>query len=143
MLMQQTFNIQNLTLLKPKKKKQKNNHTYQKEEKIKEFLKEWNTIEDVELYSQLYKVYECLFMETQANKLECLNYYIDREQDIERGEEYTVMYAEIKNTSDLPMKERYQKHIDLLTRVISNDITLEHEKKKIYQEEDGQLSIFN
>ena len=117
-------------------------------DKIEQTLKEWNTIENVELYEDLYNICSQLFSATQHKKLECLNYYIDHERDSEKGEEYTVMYAEIKNTYNLSMKERYNKHFDLLQRVLSNDKTLiycENSTPNPFNENDeniGQLSLF-
>ena len=130
------------------KEKEKRQHikvsTLSKQEKIKENLKEWNTIDDVELYENLYEIYTQLFLQTQKNKLECLNYYIDFEKDNDKSIEYTIMYAEIKNTWNLPLKERFEKHKDLLNRVLSNDNTLAYSNCNniVDEEENGQLSIF-
>lgn len=145
MLIQEKINIE--IEVKSKKPKPKN-PSFKKEDKIKEFIKEWNTIEDIELYKDLYKLCSQLFLATQNRKLECLNYYIDYERDSETSEEEAVMYAEIKNTSNLPMKERYQKHLNLLKRVMSNDTTLIYCENSISnpdneaEENYGQQSLF-
>ena len=140
MIVQENLKIDNFVV---KIKTKKNNKKFiRTEDKIKQFLKEWNTIEDVELYKDLYKLCTQLFFATQNNKLECLNYYIDHERDSVKGEEYTVMYAEIKNTWNLSMKDRYNKHLDLLERVLSNDTTLIYCENSSIQADDGQLSLF-
>lgn len=143
------LNLVGVEIQIPEKKiKNKQSPSFKMEDKIKQTLKEWNTIKDVELYEDLYKICSQLFSATQHKKLECLNYYIDHEKDSEKGEEYTVMYAEIKNTYNLPMKERYQKHKQLLQRVMSNDTTLIYCENSIsnpFNEDDeniGQLSLF-
>ena len=131
-----------------KKARPKQPPAFRMEEKIKQTLKEWNTIEDVELYEDLYKLCSQLFLATQYHNLACLNYYIDHERDNDTGEEYTVMYAEIKDTWDLPLKERYNKHKKLLKRVMSNDTTLIYCDNLVFNpdnEDDeniGQLSLF-
>ena len=125
-----------------KKVKHKQPPSFRMEEKVKQTLKEWNTIEDVELYKPLYELCSQLFLATQNNKLECLNYYIDHERDSETGEEYTVMYAEIKDTWQLELKDRYNKHLDLLIRVMSNDTTLIYCNNSEVQADEGQLSLF-
>lgn len=115
-----------------------------KEDKIKQFIKEWNTIKDIELYKPLYDICQKLYVETQNNKLECLNYYIDYEKDIKKNEEYTILYAEIKNTWNLPLKKRYDMHIDLLNKVLSKDKTLIYNNKSIQVNiEEGQTSLFS
>ena len=92
------------------------------------------------LYKDLYNVCSQLFNETFNRKLACLNYYIDNEKD---SQEYTVMYAEIKDTWQLEMKERYNLHKKLLKRVMSNDTTLIYsENSKTQTEKEGQLSLF-
>lgn len=117
--------------------------SYRKELKIAEYLKEWNTIEGVELYKDLYKLCEQLFFATQNNKLDCLNYYIDEEQDCSKT--YVIMYAEIKNTSELPMKKRYELHLQLLKDIHENSQALKHSTlKHIYgNTETGQFNLFN
>ena len=131
-----------------KKEKSKRPPSFRVEDKIRQTLSEWNTIEGVELYEDLYILCSQLFLATRYHKLACLNYYIDYERDSEKGEEYTVMYAEIKNTYDLPMKERYNKHLNLLKRVMSNDTTLIYcdnnmvNKDAEDDEKLGQLSLF-
>ena len=121
------------------KRPRPNNPPRSLEDKIKADLKEWNTIEGVELYKNLYNVCFQLFNETFSHKLACLNYYIDNEND---SQEYTVMYAEIKDTWQLEMKERYNKHKELLERVMSNDTTLIYCNSETQTEEEGQLSLF-
>ena len=105
----------------------KNNHS--QTDKIWENIKEWNTIEGIELYEPLYNLYSQLFMLTFNNKLKCLNYYI--EEDNIKGKIITLMYAEIKETWNLSLKERYQLHQDLIDRIKNNDTTLEYEDKSI------------
>lgn len=116
--------------------------SYRKTDKIKDFIKEWNTIENIELYEPLYKVCSQLFLITQDRKLENVSYFIDHERDSEKGEEYTVMYAEINDTWHLPLQERYNKHKELLKRVMSNDTTLSYCSDSIIQSDEGQLSLF-
>lgn len=109
----------------------------------KPIVDEMNTIDGIELYQPLYEIYSLLYYATENNTLECLNYYTDIERDTETGNEHTIFYAEIKNTWNLPMKERYNKHQDLLNRVMSNDITLIHSKQeKKIDEELMQLTLF-
>lgn len=127
--------------------------SYNKAEKIKKFLDEWNTIEDIELYKPLYDLCSQLFYETINSKLSCLNYYSDIEQDGKKI--YNVNYAEIKNTHELPLKKRFELHKNLLERVISNDITLDYYQNNCElsiqidndseddEEINQQLSIFN
>lgn len=124
-------------------KKNKSKHSIsKKEDRIKEYIHEWNIIKDVELYKDLYKLCSQLFFETQNKKLACLNYYIDHEKDNENSDEITVMYAEIKDTWELPLKERYNQHKDLLKRVMSNDTTLIYCSDIEVQSDEGQLSLF-
>lgn len=126
------------------KKIRLNNPTYRKQDKIQKLLDEWNTIEGVELYEELYNLCSQLFLATQDKKLQGVNYYIDHERDSENGVEYTVMYAEIEDTWELPLKERYQKHVDLLQRVMSGDTTLIYcNNNTIQADESGQLSLFS
>lgn len=105
--------------------------TYLKNDKIKDNIKKWNTIKHIYRYQTLYKICSALYLLTYNNQLECLNYYIETERDCDKV--YTIMYAEIYNTSALSLKERVKKHINLLKRVKNNDPTLELERdvKKI------------
>lgn len=138
MLVQENLGIEGQEV--KQKKTRPNNPTRSLEDKIKADLKEWNTLEGVELYKDLYNVCSQLFNETFNRKLACLNYYIDNEKD---SQEYTVMYAEIKGTWQLEMKERYNLHKKLLKRVMSNDTTLIYsENSEIQTEAEGQLSLF-
>jgi hypothetical protein len=138
MLFQENLGIEGQEV--KQKRPRPNNPTRSLEDKIKADLKEWNTIEGIELYKELYNICSQLFNETFNRKLACLNYYIDNEKD---NQEYTVMYAEIKDTWELPMKERYKKHKDLLKRVMSNDTTLIYsENSETQTEDEGQLSLF-
>lgn len=126
-----------------KKNRKSNNPNFRKEDKIKQHLKEWNTIENIELYEDLYNICSQLFNATVHHKLACLNYYVDHERDKEKGKEYTVMYAEIKDSWQFEMKERYDAHKELLERVMSNDITLVYaEICETQTEGEGQLSLF-
>lgn len=127
-----------------KKKVRNKKPSFKKRDKIKETLREWNTIKDVELYQPLYELCSQLFLTTQNRHLECLNYYIDTENDGENCPNQVVMYAEIKDTWELPLKERYNKHLELLKRVMSNDTTLIY-CNSITQSDDagGQLSLFS
>lgn len=144
MLIQEKINLDNIGEIKQKNKRiRPNNPTYTMKDKIQKTLDEWNTIEGVELYEDLYKLCSQLFLQTQEKKLACLNYYIDHEKDNELGKEYTIMYAEIKNTCMLPMEKRYQLHLKLLERVMSNDTTLIYCDSVIQNEDGGQLSLFN
>lgn len=113
-----------------------------REDKVKKRFNEWNTIPDVDLYKELYSLCSQLFIETQNHKLACLNYYIDHEKDSENGEEYTIMYAEIQDTWQLEMKDRYNAHKKLLKRVMSNDTTLIYCENSSVQADEGQLSLF-
>jgi len=117
--------------------------SYYKFDKIHEHIKEWNTIPHIYRLKALYRLYNKLFLLTYENKLECLNYYVDIEKEGDTGKEYTVMYAEIKNTGDLSIKERFKKHADLLKRVLSQDKTLIYsENSETQTEDEGQLSLF-
>ena len=111
---------------------------YHKPDKIWQNIKEWNTIEGIELYKPLYDLCSQLFLLTCNNKLECLNYYIDEE--IDESKSYTVMLAEIDNTWHLPLKERYEQHLKLLDRIMNNDTTLVHDEKII---DSDKLTLFN
>ena len=104
---------------------------------------EMNTIDGIELYKPLYEICSLLYYATENNTLECLNYYTDIERDTETSIEHNVFYAEIKNTWNLPLKERYKQHQDLLNRVMSNDVTLIHSKQEKQIDEDlMQLTLF-
>ena len=105
--------------------------SYIKTDKIKENLKEWNTIKHIYRYQTLYKICEILFLLTYNNQLACLNYYIDEEKVGDKM--FTVMYAEIEETLNLSIKERVLKHINLL-RQIKNGIQLEHDIKRVDSE---------
>lgn len=126
--------IQNSTDIK--KRTRSKTPSYFKKIKINKNIDEMNTIEGIELYEPLYELYSQLFYTTLDDKLECLNYYID----IEEGQE--VHTAEIKDTWELPLKERYQKHLDLLQRVMSHDETLIRCNGSVQGEDSGQLSLF-
>lgn len=104
---------------------------------------EMNTIEGIELYKPLYELCSRLYHATQDKTLECLNYYRDTERDAETGNEFIVFYAEIKDTWNLSMFERYNKHKELLERVMSNDTTLIYcKKEKSIDEETLQIPLF-
>lgn len=126
---------------KPKPNKNRN-HTKHKgsstADKTWQQIKEWNTIEGIELIKPLNDLYSQLFILTFNNKLECLNYYVDEERD--ESNSYTVMYAEIKDTWQLPLQERYNQHKELLERIKNNDTTLIHCQKEIQSD---TLSLFN
>ena len=126
---------------KPKPNKNRN-HTKHKgsstADKTWQQIKEWNTIEGIELIKPLNELYSQLFILTFNNKLECLNYYVDEERD--ESNSYTVMYAEIKDTWKLPLQERYNQHKELLERIKNNDTTLIHCQKEIQSD---TLSLFN
>lgn len=141
MFVQEKIAIDNISL--KTKRIRPHKPTYRKKDKIIKLLDEWNTIEDIELYKSLYNLCSQLFLATQDRKLACLNYYIDHEKDIETGKEYTVQYAEIQDTYLLPMKKRYELHVDLLKRVMSNDTTLIYCDNKTIQMDEGQLSLFS
>lgn len=114
--------------------------SYYKALKIKKNIDEMNTIEGIELYEDLYKLYSKLFFETYSNKLACLNYYTDVEY--ENGLPITVYTAEIKDTWELSIPQRYKLHQELLERVMSHDITLIHCNSEVQIEDNGQLSLF-
>ena len=98
--------------------------TYQKPDKIKQNIKKWNTIKHIYRYQTLYKICSALYLLTYNNQLRCLNYYIDIEKDGDKT--FTVMYAEIEETSALSIKDRIIKHIELL-RDIKNGVELERD----------------
>lgn len=129
-------------ILKQKKRVRPKKPTFYKQHKIQQNIDEMNTIEGIELYKPLYEVCRSLYMETLNKHLECLNYYKDIERDTETGEKITFRYAEIKDTWELPLKERYQKHLDLLEKVMSNDITLVYCDSTIQSDNDIQLTFF-
>ena len=108
--------------------KEKTNTSYDKSDKIKKNIKKWNTIKHIYRYQTLYKICTNLYLLTFNNQLDCLNYYSDTEFD--ENKTYTVMYAEIDNTSALSIKERILRHVQLL-RDIKNGVELEHDIKKI------------
>lgn len=116
------------TKLKNKKRVHNSIPTYQKPDKIKQNIKKWNTIEHIYRYQTFYKICSALYLLTYNNQLSCLNYYIDIEKDGDKT--FTVMYAEIEETSALSIKERIIKHIELL-RDIKNGVELERDIKKI------------
>lgn len=97
-------------------------------DKIQDNIKKWNTIKHIYRYQTLYKIYTNLYLLTFNNQLACLNYYSDTEIDCDKV--YTVMYAEIEETSALSIKERVLKHIKLL-RDIKNGVELEKDVKKV------------
>lgn len=101
---------------------------YFKPDKVKQNIKKWNTIKHIYRYQTLYKICSSLYLLTFSNQLACLNYYSDTEVDCDKV--YTVMYAEIDNTSALSIKERLLAHINLL-RDIKSGIELEHDIKKV------------
>ena len=127
---------------KPKPNKNRN-HTKHKvsstADKTWQQIKEWNTIEGIELIQPLNELYSQLFILTFNNKLECLNYYVDEEKD--ESNSYTVMYAEIKDTHHLPLQERYNRHKELLERIINHDNTLVYCQNK--EVSSDKLSLFN
>lgn len=96
--------------------------SYYKQDKIKQEIKEWNTISHIYRYQTLYKIYNKLFMLTYNNKLKCLTYYIEDDDNF--------MYAVNEELTALPLKERIQGHIDILRRVYNHDITLEFDNNK-------------
>lgn len=77
-----------------------------------EKVDEMNTIKGIELYEDLYKIYSLIFFATQNNKLACLNYYIDDNE----------FFAEIKDTWELEIPDRYKKHCELYDRIKNNKI---------------------
>ena len=111
-----------------KKRSYNDTPSYVKPDKIKQNLKKWNTIKHIYRYQTLYKICSSLYLLTYNNQLACLNYYSETERDCDKF--YTVMYAEIEETSALSIKERVIKHIELL-RQIKNGEELEHDIKKI------------
>ena len=108
-------------------------------DKIWENIKQWNTIEGIELYEPLYNLYSQLFILTINHKLACLNYYTEDEID-DKGHIVTLMYAEIDDTWYLPMKERYRLHQELIEQIKNNDSTLEYDEKVIDSE---NLTLFS
>jgi hypothetical protein len=102
--------------------------TTNKSNKIKNDIKKWNTIKHIYRYQTFYKICSAIYLLTYENQLACLNYYSDTE--IDNDKVYTVMYAEIEETSALSIKERVLKHIQLL-RDIKNGVEYEHDIKKI------------
>ena len=127
-----TLQLSLLNVLQLQNKKRFHNQipTYQKPDKIKQNIKKWNTIKHIYRYQTFYKICSNIYLLTYNNQLECLDYYIDIETDGDKT--YTVMYAEIFNTSALPIKERVLEHIKLLKRIKANDIKdYERDIKKI------------
>lgn len=116
----------------------KKSPTYKKPDKIWNNIKEWNTIEGIELYQPLYDLCSQLFILTCNHKLACLDYSITEE--IDNDKTYTVMLAEIHDTCYLPLKERYKLHEELLNRILNNDPTLEYQDKPI---DSDTLTLFN
>lgn len=112
-------------------------HNSSKSETASKMLREWNTIPHVYRYQTLYKICEKIFNLTYDNRLINLNYYIEVEPDSDKT--YTVMYAEIKDTSSLSLKERVLKHIDLLRRIKSGDETLEYGDSPVISADMGTL----
>ena len=125
-----TLQLSLLNVLQLQNKKRFHNQipTYQKPDKIKQNIKKWNTIKHIYRYQTLYKICSALYLLTYNNQLRCLNYYIDIEKDGDKT--FTVMYAEIEETSALSIKDRIIKHIELL-RDIKNGVELERDIKKI------------
>lgn len=124
--------LEQLTLFEVKQQKKRVHYdtpVYNKQDKINKNIQKWNTIKHIYRYQTLYKIYEKLFFLTYNNQLECLNYYSETEND--GNNTYTIMYAEMDNTSALSIKERVLEHIDLLRRIKNNDNTLERDVKKI------------
>ena len=102
-------------------------------------IQEWNTIEGIELIKPLNELYAQLFIMTFSQKLDCLNYFVDEEKD--ESNSYTMMYAEIKDTWQLPLPERYNQHKELLERIINHDNTLVYcQNKEVLSD---KLSLFN
>ncbi len=112
-------------------------HNPPKPEAIRKNILIWNTIPHVYRYQTLYKICEKIFNLTYEKRLICLNYYIDVEKD--NNLTYTVMYAEIKDTSTLSLKERVLKHIDLLRRIKSGDETLQYGDNPVISADMGTL----
>lgn len=117
--------------------KKEKKHNSLKPEAIQKNISIWNTIPHVYRYRTLYKICEKIFNLTYGKRLICLNYYIDVEKDCNLT--YTVMYAEIKDTSSLEIKERVLKHIDLLRRIKAKDNTLEYGDNPIISADMGTL----
>lgn len=111
-----------------KKRHTKTTPTYFKTNKIQKNIEKWNTIKHIYRYQTFYKICSSLYLLTYNNQLACLNYYSDTEIDGDKT--FTVMYAEIEETSALSIKDRVLKHIQLL-RDIKNGVKLEHDIKKI------------
>ena len=119
------------------------NPSYSKNDKIYENIKEWNTIPHIYRLKNLYELCSKLYLLTCDKKLACLNYYVDHEKDNDTGKEYIIYCAEIKDTWDLPIKERFKQHAKLLKRVMSNDTTLIYFNSITQTEESGQLTLFS
>ena len=96
--------------------------SYYKPDKIKQEINEWNTIKHIYRYQTLYKIYNKLFMLTYNNKLKCLTYYIENDDNF--------MYAVDESLTALSLKERINGHISLLRRVYNNDDSLEYDNNK-------------
>lgn len=119
-----------------------------KADTIKKNLEEWNTIPDIELYKDLYELYQRLFLLTFNHKLKNVSYYIDIERD--EGRKITIMYAEINNTAHLELKQRYNLHKKLIERVENKDSTLifadtnttYYDFDEEIKKEENQLSLF-
>ena len=112
-------------------------HNPPKPEAIDKNIREWNTIPHVYRYQTLYKICEKIFNLTYEKRLIDLNYYIEIEKDCDKT--YTLMYAEIKDTSSLSLKERVLKHIDLLRRIKSGDETLDYGDSPVISADMGTL----
>lgn len=144
MSFEQEYLLSDYAILKKKKrKKNPNNPSFRKSDKIKEILREWNTIKDVELYHDFYEVCSQLFLATQHQKLDCLNYYIDYESDSEHGKIHTLMYCEIPNTWFLSLRTRYNLHYKLLQKILNDENSLKHSQKTIAYENFQQISLFS
>lgn len=118
-------------IVENKKRERNKTPAWNKPDKIKQEIKTWNTIKHIYRYQTLYKLYNRLFILTYNKKLACLEYYIDDEVE---------MYAEIKNTEKLPIKERILLHLNLIRKIQNNDASLIYENKKINSDTD---SLFN
>lgn len=126
--------LQQFTLFKVNKRERKKRlyneiPTYTKTNKIKNNIKEWNTIKHIYRYQTFYKICSTLYFLTFDNQLACLDYYSETESDYEKT--YTVKYAVVEETMALSIKERIQKHLALLRKIKNNDDTLEYDIKKI------------
>lgn len=108
-----------------------------KPEAIHKNILMWNTVPHIYRYQTLFKICEKIFNLTYEKRLICLNYYIDVEKD--NNITYTVMYAEIKDSSSLSLKERVLKHIDLLRKIRNNDNSLEYGESPIISSDMGTL----